>query len=41
MLYDKHATTIDDQITQLKIRALQISDDAIARHYLSKQNQVG
>ena len=35
MVYDKQATTIDDQIAQLKIRGLQISDDAIARHYLS------
>jgi abortive infection bacteriophage resistance protein len=35
MIYDKQVTTVDDQITQLKARGLQISDDFLARHYLS------
>ena len=35
MIYNKQETTIEDQIEQLKARGLQISDDSMARHYLS------
>lgn len=35
MIYNKHPTTVDDQIVQLKTRGLQISNDSLARHYLS------
>ncbi len=34
-IYDKKVTTIDEQIHQLKDRGLIISNDAIARHFLS------
>ena len=35
MIYKKIATTIEYQITQLKLRGLQIKDDKMAEHFLS------
>lgn len=35
MIYDKHTLTIVEHIQQLRRRGLQISDEELAKHYLS------